>query len=683
MTTTLTTMEPHVERFQQLLRELFQFDCADLDFGIYRIMNHRRDAIERFITEKLPVTVSSELDQDALFQEAEAAGYLEDVSQRVKDAFGLEAIDPDGELNPIYRETPLGGEFQHAKSQATNSSSRTASEVQVYNHLYTFFSRYYQDGDFISKRRYSRRQRYAIPYNGEEVYLHWANRDQYYIKTAEHFHDYHWSASNGVTVRFKLQAADVEQNNVKGDRRFFIPLIDEMQWDEDTRKVIVPFEYRPLTPQETKQHGNLRQQEKIISGAIEGISSWLAKSPAELATALLSERHQNANGPVSHLEHHLRQYTRRNTSDFFIHKDLKGFLSRELDFYLKNELLNLDEIERAGEQKAEGWFQKMRLIKAVGNHIIDFLEQIENFQKMLWEKRKFVTETHYCIAVGKVDSKFYSAISNNEAQWAEWRQMFEIDVNDRTADFLEKHPTLALDTRHFNQDFVDELLATFENLDGVTDGLLVHSENWQALNLLLEKYKQQVMCVYLDPPYNSKTSEILYKNDYKHSSWLSLIDNRLAMSKWLSTLDGSHVIAIDENEQVFLGQLLMSHFPNHDNICVTIVHNKKGIQGDYFSYSHDFAYFCIPSALPETNGKSVPEDEWDYVNLRKWGRESERSTAKNCFYPIFVQGDEIIGFGDVCDDDFHPDKSNLACTPTDIQSEAIAVYPVGLQGSRT
>ena len=92
---------------------------------------------------------------------------------------------------------------------------------------------------------------------------------------------------------------------------------------------------------------------------------------------MLSERHQNANGPVSHLEHHLRQYTLRNTSDFFIHKDLKGFLSRELDFYLKNELLNLDEIERAGEQKAERWFQKMRLIKAVGNHIIDFLGQIE------------------------------------------------------------------------------------------------------------------------------------------------------------------------------------------------------------------------------------------------------------------------------------------------------------------
>ena len=57
-----TDMESPIEKFQRLLRELFQFDCADLDFGIYRIMNHKRDAIERFIRETLPKTVAGELD---------------------------------------------------------------------------------------------------------------------------------------------------------------------------------------------------------------------------------------------------------------------------------------------------------------------------------------------------------------------------------------------------------------------------------------------------------------------------------------------------------------------------------------------------------------------------------------------------------------------------------------------
>ena len=249
-------------------------------------------------------------------------------------------------------------------------------------------------------------------------------------------------------------------------------------------------------------------------------------------------------------------------------------------------------------------------------------------------------------------------------------------TNQRIA-FLKAHPALVLDTRHFSRDFTARLLASFENLDEMTDGLLVHSENWQALNLLLEKYRERVKTIYIDPPYNSKTTEILYKNNYKHSSWLTLIENRLELIRHYETKDGSHVIAIDENEQERLGLLLEKQLPNHTKICVSIVHNKKGIQGDYFSYNHDFAYFCISPGLPETNGKPIPEDEWEYMNLRKWGRESERHTAKNCFYPIYVQGDKIIGFGEVCPDDFHPYSSNVV---VDERKQIIAVYPVDSQG---
>ena len=92
----------------------------------------------------------------------------------------------------------------------------------------------------FSKRRYSRNQRYAIPYNGEEVYLHWANSDQYYIKTAEHFHNYDWKAPNGVAVHFRLKAADVEQDNVKGEKRFFMPLITETKWDSQHSRTYNP-----------------------------------------------------------------------------------------------------------------------------------------------------------------------------------------------------------------------------------------------------------------------------------------------------------------------------------------------------------------------------------------------------------------------------------------------------------
>ena len=543
----------NIAKFQNLLRELFQFDCADLDFGIYRIMNHKRDAIEKFIAEQLPGAVAAELDRGPLSQQVQANAALERARREIEAALGPDVIDADGQL-VAYRDTPLGKRYLEAQAQAADGSrSRAAVEADIYNHLYTFFSRYYQDGDFISKRRYARNERYAIPYNGEEVYLHWANRDQYYVKTTEHFYNYNWNAPDGVAVQFRVKAADVEQNNVKGDKRFFLPRIAETRWDSDTRTVTIPFDYRPLTTSEQVRYGSRNQQENIIDASRETIPNQLHKAPGVLAALTGERRRDTKNEPVSHLEHHLRQYTRRNDSDFFIHKDLAGFLFRELDFYLKNEVLNLDDITNAGQDMAESWFQQMRLIKAVGCQIIDFLAQIEGFQKRLWEKRKFVTETQYCITLSNIDPSFYPDISGNAAQWDEWQELYSIDGSDRSAAFLQDHPTLVVDTAHFDAVFTDRLLTSFDDLDGMTDGLLIHSENWQALRLMQEKYKGKVKCVYVDPPYNSKTSEIIYKNNYKHSSWLSLMDNRITISRQFSTADGSHIIAIDENEQLFLG----------------------------------------------------------------------------------------------------------------------------------
>ena len=229
MTPASSATETNLARFQDLLRELFQFDCADLDFGIYRIMNYKRDVVEQFITEKLPAAVASELDSGPLADQARAQSALEEAARRVRDNLGPEAIDESGDLGEQFRELTAGRAYLEAQAAAADGSrSRDAVEAEIYNHLWTFFSRYYEEGDFISKRRYSRNERYAIPYNGEEVYLHWANNDQYYVKTDEHFRNYDWTAPNGIEVRFRLVNANVEQNNVKGDKRFFLPLGDKV-----------------------------------------------------------------------------------------------------------------------------------------------------------------------------------------------------------------------------------------------------------------------------------------------------------------------------------------------------------------------------------------------------------------------------------------------------------------------
>ena len=225
-------MQTSQQKLQELLQQLFRADDADLDFGIYRIINYRRDQIQNFIDEKLPVIVNDALDANSEVESAREE--LDELEKRVKEAFGDNALDADGNLiNETYRETPLVQQYLEAQERPGSPQSRNQREDAVYNYLYTFFSRYYEDGDFIPRRRYSQTERYAIPYNGEEIYLHWANRDQYYVKSGERFSTYRFK-SQGITVTFDLRSIDIERDNIQGTKRFFIPLSAETTYSSET-----------------------------------------------------------------------------------------------------------------------------------------------------------------------------------------------------------------------------------------------------------------------------------------------------------------------------------------------------------------------------------------------------------------------------------------------------------------
>ena len=191
-------MQESLQKLQNLLQQLFRADAADLDFGIYRIINYRRDQIQVFIDEKLPAIVNDALDTNTETESAREE--LDDLKKRVKEAFGDDVLDADGNLiDESIRDRPLAKEYLEAKAQIGSPQTRDERADAVFNHLYTFFSRYYDSGDFIPRRRYSQTERYAVPYNGEEVYLHWANRDQYYVKSGEHFSTYRFT-SQGITA---------------------------------------------------------------------------------------------------------------------------------------------------------------------------------------------------------------------------------------------------------------------------------------------------------------------------------------------------------------------------------------------------------------------------------------------------------------------------------------------------
>ena len=572
--------EPPLQKFQSLLRELFQFEHGDLNFGIYRIMNLRRTQMERWINEELPKRAEAALRTPAISVESELASRLADLRQKLV-AVQADAIDPDGRLVKL-QDSDLGKEYQRIWDQQRSAPAKTPEEIEsdLYNYLYAFFSRYYDRGDFISQRRYSfardGRDTYAVPYSGEEVILHWANKDQYYIKTGERFSRYEWQApaQPPINVRFELTEATVERENQKAEKeRFYVPAPDAVAWDEQTRTLTLPFQFRSLTEGESaalSAKQNAARQDELLARAQETVlKSKVVTAVSGLTTALLAPKKDsqgremlNKNDkPIPLIEHHLRRRVAENTADYFIHKDLGRFLSGELDYYIKSDVLGLDAMFAAGTLRAPAHFQLVQAVRDLGHDVIDFLAQFENFQKALFDKRKFVTECRWCITLDWIEKaallgELVELLNNNDGgrkQIGEWKSLFAIHqvpgfAEPITAEFLRSQKFLVLDTAFMPDEFADRLLATISDLDASSNGLLLHSDNFHALNLLAERYRERVQCVHIDPPYNTQTSGFLYKNSYQHSSWLAMIAGVTERAASYLTADGSFLCHVDENE---------------------------------------------------------------------------------------------------------------------------------------
>jgi len=546
------------EKLKDILREMFQMDQADLDFGIYRIMNAKREEIEKFLDDDLLPQVKSEF---AKYRGTE-------IEEKKKELSGLEATLRDSGMNPDDSPKVKG-----IREELAKYGDDEALTNEVFSHLTSFFRRYYDGGDFLSLRRY-KKDTYAIPYEGEEVKLHWANADQYYIKTSEYLKDYSFKLPGGKKAHFKLVEATQEKDNIKaasGKERKFRLHEDEPIHIEG-KEVFIQFVY---LPEKEKQDALNKKTIEFINGeATKGLKDF-----PELFTS--NPTAKNANRTL--WEKHLTSYTARFNFDFFIHKDLGGFLRRELDFYIKNEVLFVDDLDGQDERQLKSAVAKIKVIKHIALKIIAFLAQLEDFQKKLWLKKKFVVNCGYCVTLDRVPEELYPVIAQNESQREEWIKLFAIDEIEAdlskpgyskplTVEFLKANPYLVLDTKHFDEKFKEKMLAGFDNLDEATDGVIINSENFQTLNLLQGKYIEKVHCVHIDPPYNTQTSGFLYKNDYQHSSWLAMMYNRIESAKYLLKDEGEFICHIDENEY----ERLKLIFDTHDlNAAGTIIWDKK------------------------------------------------------------------------------------------------------------
>lgn len=573
----------HQTELIKKLQEIFQIDRADLDFGIYRILNSRSQEIGDYLQNKLPAKIQAAFSASG---QTQIDGWKRELAEAEKAAADLGA-------NP--NDSSKVQELENKISAAQKSGA--ASEAAVYNHLLTFFSRYYEEGDFISQRRY-KGDTYAVPYSGEEVLLHWANKDQYYTKSGENFSNYRFRLADGREVFFRLTAADTAKDNRKDNdtaRVFALAQERVIEKEDDNGDIYeeavypvreisdasggktleIRFEYI-VAPK-----GEKKPQEKANENTIATLNKLIGEDWQAVWQPAPTEKNTNR----TLLEKHLADYTAKNTADYFIHKDLGGFLRRELDFYIKNEVMDLDNIQDAPTfANIEGSLHQIQTLRAIAREIIDFLAQLEDFQKKLWLKKKFVAKSHWLITLNHIPKEMLKTVFANAKQREAWKNLFAINdlpPPDKNPDsFAESNPYLTVDTSLFPASFQTVLLAALSNdhdLDEATDGLLIHSDNFQALNLLQARYRGQVKCIYIDPPYNTEKDrtegKFLYKDNFPSSSWLALLTDRIRLGKKLLSKDGLHFNSIDDHEVHNL-RILLNYTFNISNYIDTFSWQK-------------------------------------------------------------------------------------------------------------
>ena len=482
-------------------------------------------------------------------------------------------------------------------------------------------------------------------YNGTDTLFHWKCRDSYYVKTATRFNSIAFEIE-GKRIEYRLEgeaSSGIAQNNNRDNfKHYRFGRIDPPKPDDpdQTWQVILHLAetstpkaeiYREMSTQIFSETNDIdiylheraktgeekgkpifkdlaNTYDKVNDGKLQGINALrlnltdyankLASHPdfTELGKnkALRQEALQERPKVIRFhtFDKNLNTFFVGMDSDYFIHKDLDRFLKIEQRRYIQNNILgDLDTLLNLSPENPA--FAIATAFRSVTDEVIDLLVAVETFQKQLFLMKKKIVSTDYLISVGKISEAtkddpdqreaLISQILQNAAQLTDWRETFGIDITGHLPLLEGLYPTLPLDTQHFDEAFTDGLLALFEDLESQIDGMLLNSENFQALNLIEEKYRGKIKSIYIDPPYNTGSDEFVYKDSFRHSSWLSLMYDRLLLSREIAQDNSSIAISINE-EELFNLRLLLDEALGNENYLTTITvkvrHEGRILTGD-------------------------------------------------------------------------------------------------------
>ncbi len=553
---------------------------------------------------------------------------------------------------------------------------------ELFDKLYSFFHRYFSESGSIYFRYTPLHQNvYEQVYTDDrDVMLFYKTRMLYYVKTDRLFQNLE------VTVdgqRFSFDVSTLEHKKAN-EKRALVFNFAEQRGDT----LVFAVEY--------SERGSKTKTADILK-AIRKLGLKLGENT---------------------LTHAFGLFERQSEVDYFINKDARTFLRRQLDLWLYQYVFT-------GEDQTlwtETRLRQLQVLQKTARNIIDFIAQFEDELVKIWNKPKFALDSNYVITLDKLarrDPDLLRRLADSPgftAQTAEWQALGLVN-DDFTAGHLwdaglwadesqaqiplpesePEAPTLApaarflpLDTTHF-KDFEPDILALFDDLDDALDGWVINSDNYQALNTLRPKYAGQVQCIYIDPPYNTKASEIIYVNEYKHSSWLTLMENRLQEARNILSKQGILCVAIDDSEYARLYNLLQQIFGENTILgTATIRSNPAGrstVKG--FSIAHEYTIFVANSEqvtigrFPHSDRQLARYSESDeigpfeWVNFRKHGGAgANRVDRPRMFYPVFASPNGKIRIPNLNWNDSRQ-QWNILEQPK--QDEAV-VYPINAKG---
>ena len=537
---------------------------------------------------------------------------------------------------------------------------------ELFDKLFTFFKRYFSESGSIYFRHtpYYQDIYERIYTDDRDVMLFWKTQNLYYVKTDRLFRSLTVSLDDAPDQKFAFDATAVAKQTFDFDA-------STLQNKRNNEKRNLVFSYEGVGENEMLKFA-VNYSQGATKTKVEDILKAIKKDGVKVNEDQLTRA--------------FRLFERQSEVDFFINKNAKAFLNEQFDLWMYQYLFKNDSTDWNDKR-----IKQMQALKRVAYAIIEFIAQFEDELVRIWNKPKFALASNYVITFDRVFGKSEDTArklleaQGIAAQIEEWRTLgiinyelgmmndevkqdslfdedlpeSEIAFNKLVADFHKTHNSkfiihhssfkyLPFDTKHFKSLEI-EILSLFDNLDEELDGRLIHSENYQALNTLKDKFREKVKCIYIDPPYNTKNDDFIYKDEYRHSSWLSMIENRVLVSKELLDIDGLFFSSIDENEVSNLNTLLETVLGERINIIV-VKNNPKGRALDrYLSTSHEYL-LCYAKNQTKLSGIEKDEEQlkeygledsfgekFRLLELRNTHKQFNRETRPNLWFPIYIE----------------------------------------------